>query len=75
MWVYVILLYDVVHHQNRPILLNSPTTLPPMASHPATVPVVNEDVAFRIIRLSRVDLNPKVTSMSAGIYRVEKGSP
>ena len=45
--VYVILLYDVIHHQNKLIPPNSPITLPTTVSHPATVLVVNEDVAFR----------------------------
>lgn len=46
-----------------------------MASHFATAPAVNEDVAFSIIRLAAADLNPKTTSLNAGFYRDEKGNP
>lgn len=46
-----------------------------MTSHFATVPVVNEDAAFGIIRLARADLDPKATSLNAGLYRDEKGNP
>ncbi|OBT41565.1 hypothetical protein VE00_09149 [Pseudogymnoascus sp. WSF 3629] len=46
-----------------------------MASHFATVPAVNEDAAFGIIRLARADLDPKATSLNAGLYRDEKGNP
>lgn len=46
-----------------------------MASHFATVPIVNEDAAFGIIRLARADPDPKATSLNAGLYRDEKGNP
>ncbi|OBT54890.1 hypothetical protein VE04_04886 [Pseudogymnoascus sp. 24MN13] len=46
-----------------------------MASHFATVPALNEDVAFGIMRLARADLHPKATSLNAGLYRDEKGNP
>lgn len=71
----VYILYDVVHHYNRPILLNSLIILPIMTSHFATVPALNEDAAFGIMRLARVDLHPKATSLNAGLYRDEKGNP
>jgi hypothetical protein len=67
--------YDTAHHYNRPILRNSLIIIPIMASHFATVPALNEDVAFGIMRLERADLHPKATSLNAGLYRDEKGNP
>jgi hypothetical protein len=71
----VYILYDVIRSYNRQILLNSLIILTTMASHFATVPAVNEDAAFGIIRLARADLDPKATSLNAGLYRDEKGNP
>ncbi|KFY80623.1 hypothetical protein V499_00544 [Pseudogymnoascus sp. VKM F-103] len=46
-----------------------------MTSHFATVPALNEDAAFGIMRLARVDLHPKATSLNAGLHRDEKENP
>jgi len=70
--VYVILLYNVVHHQNKPILLNSPITLSVLASHPATFPGSEWRCCFSHHKARKGQFESKVTSLSAGFIEMRR---